>query len=95
MRYVTLSNGIEMPILGLGVYQVSDLDECERIVNDALKIGYRSIDTASAYFNEEAVGRAIKNSGIPRKDIFVTTKIWISDAGEESALKAFDVRNCF
>lgn len=91
MRYVTLSNGVEMPILGLGVYQVSDLDECERIVNDALKIGYRSIDTASAYFNEEAVGRAIKNSGIPRKDIFVTTKIWISDAGEESALKAFDV----
>ena len=91
MRYVTLSNGVEMPILGLGVYQVSDLDECERIVNDALKIGYRSIDTASAYFNEEAVGRAIKNSGIPRKDIFVTTTIWISDAGEESALKAFDV----
>lgn len=91
MRYVTLSNGVEMPILGLGVYQVSDLDECERIVNDALKIGYRSIDTASAYFNEEAVGRAIKNSGIPRKDIFVTTKIWISDAGEESARKAFDV----
>ena len=91
MRYVTLSNGVEMPILGLGVYQVSDLNECERIVNDALKIGYRSIDTASAYFNEEAVGRAIKNSGIPRKDIFVTTKIWISDAGEESARKAFDV----
>lgn len=91
MRYVTLSNGVEMPILGLGVYQVSDLDECERIVNDALKIGYRSIDTASAYFNEEAVGRAIKNSGIPRKDIFVTTKIWISDAGEESARKTFDV----
>ena len=91
MRYVTLSNGVEMPILGLGVYQVSDLDECERIVNDALKIGYRSIDTASAYFNEEAVGRAIKNIVIPRKDIFVTTKIWISDAGEESALKAFDV----
>ncbi len=91
MENVRLSNGVQMPILGFGVYQVPDHKECEKAVSEALEIGYRSIDTAAAYFNEEAVGKAIKSSGIPRKDIFVTTKLWITDAGEDKALKAFDV----
>ncbi|MBQ7674092.1 MAG: aldo/keto reductase [Alphaproteobacteria bacterium] len=91
MDYVKLSNSIEMPILGLGVYQINDLKECERVVFDALELGYRSIDTASAYCNETAVGRAIKNSGISHGDLFITTKIWIQDAGYETALNAFDI----
>lgn len=90
MEYVTLNNGVKMPILGFGVYQVSDLKECERVVGDALKTGYRLIDTAQAYFNEEAVGNAIKNSGIDRKDIFLVTKVWISNAGYEKAKKSID-----
>src|SRR3954471_8819136 len=89
MEKVILNNGIEMPILGFGVYQISDQDECERSVLDALEIGYRSIDTAAAYRNEEAVGRAIKRSGVPREEIFVTTKLWIQDAGYDSTKKAF------
>ena len=90
MRKVTLNNGVEMPILGYGVYQIRDLEECERCVLDALRIGYRLIDTAAAYGNEEAVGKAIKRSGVAREDIFVTTKLWIRDAGYEKAKRAFE-----
>ena len=79
-----------MPILGFGVYQITDQAECEQSVLDALEVGYRSIDTAAAYRNEEAVGQAIKRSGVSREEIFVTTKLWVSDAGFESAKKAFD-----
>lgn len=89
MEYVTLNNGVRTPILGFGVWQIPDADECEQAVYDATMAGYRLIDTAAAYVNEEAVGRAIKRSGVPREDIFVTTKIWVQDAGYESAKKAF------
>ncbi|WP_435132684.1 aldo/keto reductase [Formosa sp. A9] len=89
MTTVTLNNGIEMPILGYGVYQVNDYDECKQSVLTALKVGYRSIDTAQAYGNEKAVGDAIKESGIPREELFITTKLWISDYGYEAAKKAF------
>lgn len=87
MEYVTLSNGVEMPILGYGVYQVTK-DECERCVLDALQAGYRSIDTAQAYFNEEEVGSAIQKSGVPRTDIFLTSKVWIENYGYESCRKS-------
>ncbi|AIQ58664.1 aldo/keto reductase [Paenibacillus borealis] len=85
MEYVTLNNGVQMPILGYGVYQISDQAECEKCVLDAISVGYRSIDTAQAYRNEEAVGRAIKKSGVPREELFITTKVWISNAGYEQA----------
>lgn len=84
MEYVKLNNGIEMPILGYGVYQVTP-EECERCVSDAISVGYRLIDTAQAYGNEEGVGNAIRKSNIPRKDLFITTKVWISNAGYEKA----------
>ena len=90
MQKVTLNNGVEMPILGFGVYQVPDLDECERSVSQAIEAGYRLIDTAAIYMNEEAVGNAVKKSGVPREEIFVTTKLWISDAGYERTKKAFE-----
>ena len=90
MQTVKLNNGIDMPILGFGVYQVPDHNECERVVSEALDVGYRLIDTAQAYFNEEAVGSAIKKSGIDRNDIFLVTKIWVSNAGEEKAYKSID-----
>ena len=80
MKYVTLNNGVRMPMLGYGVYQVTK-DECERCVLDALKVGYRSIDTAQSYFNEEEVGNALIKSGIPREEIFLTTKVWIEHYG--------------
>lgn len=89
MEFVTLNNGIKMPMLGYGVYQVSN-DECERCVLDALSVGYRSIDTAQAYGNEEAVGKAIKNSGVKRDDIFLTTKVWVSNGGYENAKKSIE-----
>ncbi|MFD6876347.1 MULTISPECIES: aldo/keto reductase [unclassified Streptomyces] len=89
MQNVTLNNGVEMPVLGFGVYQIPP-EETERAVSDALAAGYRSLDTAAAYGNEEAVGRAIRSSGIPRQDLFVTTKLWVSDAGEDKAARAFD-----
>lgn len=89
MQNVKLANGIEMPIEGFGVFQVPDLSECEKAVSEALEVGYRLIDTAAAYFNEEAVGKAIKNSGIKREDLFITTKLWIQDAGYENAKRAF------
>ena len=90
MKYVKLNNGVEMPILGFGVYQIPDPEACEQAVYDALMAGYRSIDTAAAYENEEAVGRAIRRSGIPREELFITTKLWISDAGYGPAKKAFE-----
>lgn len=90
MDYKTLSNGVKMPILGFGVYQVPDLDECERVVSDAISIGYRSIDTAQAYMNEEAVGNAIRKSGNAREEFFTTTKIWISNYGYEKAKASLD-----
>ena len=89
MEYVTLTGGVKMPKLGYGVYQVSP-DECERCVSDALAVGYRSVDTAQAYFNEEGVGRALKKSGIPRSELFLTTKVWISNAGEKKAAASID-----
>ena len=89
MQYVKLNNGVEMPILGYGVYQVSP-NECERCVSDAIGVGYRSIDTAQAYGNEAEVGRAIRKSGVPRNEMFVTTKIWISNAGETKAAASID-----
>ena len=90
MRNVTLNNGLEMPILGFGVFQIADPAECERAVSDALATGYRLIDTAASYQNEAAVGRAIAASGIPRDELFVTTKLWIQDAGEVKARAAFE-----
>ena len=87
MEYVTLNNGVKMPILGYGVYQVTQ-DECERCVLDALKVGYRSIDTAQSYFNEEQVGSAIRKSGVPREDIFLTTKVWVEHYGYENTKKS-------
>jgi len=90
METVTLSNGIKMPILGFGVYQINDLEECERVVGEAIKVGYRSIDTAQAYGNEEAVGNAVRKSGVPREEFFITTKVWISNAGYEKAKASID-----
>ncbi len=89
MQNVTLNNGVEMPILGFGVYQVPP-EDTQRVVEDALEVGYRSLDTAAAYFNEDAVGRAIKASGLPRDELFITTKLWISDAGDEGARVGFE-----
>lgn len=90
MKTVTLNNGVEMPILGFGVFQVPDLAECERSVLDAIDVGYRLIDTAASYGNEEAVGNAIRRSGVPRDELFVTTKLWVTDAGYERTKKAFE-----
>ena len=90
MEYVTLSNGVKMPLEGFGVFQVPEAAVCEQAVRDALSVGYRLIDTATAYFNEEAVGVAVAKSGIPREELFITTKLWIQDAGYESAKKAFE-----
>ncbi|MCM3203439.1 aldo/keto reductase [Paenibacillus illinoisensis] len=90
MQTVTLNNGVKMPIIGFGVYQVPDAEECENAVYEALMAGYRLIDTASGYLNEEAVGRAIKRSGIPREELFITTKLWVQDASYESAKLAFN-----
>lgn len=89
MKRLALSNGIEMPVLGFGVFQMRDLEECERAVRDAIEVGYRLIDTAASYLNEEAVGRGIKASGVPRGELFVTTKLWVQDASYEGARRAF------
>lgn len=91
MKYITLNNGVKIPMEGFGVFQVEEDELCEQAVSDALIAGYRLIDTAAAYFNEEAVGRAIKKSGIPREELFITTKLWIQDAGYENAKKAFQI----
>lgn len=89
MKNVTLNNGVEMPILGFGVYQIESA-QCEQTVCDAIETGYRLIDTASAYMNEEAVGRAIRRCGVPREELFITTKLWIQDQGHETAKVAFE-----
>jgi 2,5-diketo-D-gluconate reductase A len=88
MNYVTLNNGLKMPILGFGVYQMRDLAECEQSVYDAIKAGYRLIDTAAVYMNEEAVGRAIKRSGVSREELFITTKLWVQDMSYKAARPA-------
>lgn len=90
MQFVKLNNGVEMPILGFGVFQVTDLAVCEKSVVDAIETGYRLIDTAQSYMNEEAVGKAIKRSGIDRKELFITTKLWIQSDGYEGTKRAFD-----
>lgn len=89
MQKIKLNNGVEMPILGFGVFQVPDLAECEKCVLDAISVGYRLIDTAASYGNEAAVGKAIKNCGVPREDLFITTKLWIQSNGYEGTKKAF------
>ncbi|UOE48586.1 aldo/keto reductase [Mucilaginibacter sp. SMC90] len=90
MQKVKLNNGVEMPILGFGVFQVTDLAECERSVRDAIETGYRLIDTAESYMNEETVGKAIKTSGVAREELFITTKLWIQRDGYAGAKKAFE-----
>ena len=89
MQYATLNNGIKMPLLGFGVFQVPDAAECERSVLEAISAGYRLIDTAASYGTEEPVGTAIRKSGVPRAELFITTKLWIQDAGYEKAKQAF------
>ncbi|MBB6369678.1 aldo/keto reductase [Chryseobacterium shigense] len=89
MQTVTLNNGIKMPILGFGVFQIHDPAECEKAVIDAIETGYRLIDTAASYLNETAVGNGIKNSGIARDDLFITTKLWVQDTGYEKTKAAF------
>lgn len=90
MKTIELNNGVEMPLLGFGTYQIDDLDVCEQSVSNALDTGYRLIDTAAAYENEQAVGDAIEKSDVPREEVFVTTKLWIQDAGYESTMNAFE-----
>ncbi|QEE51002.1 aldo/keto reductase [Flavobacterium alkalisoli] len=90
MQKIKLNNGVEMPLLGLGVFQIPDTEECEKTVLTAIKAGYRLIDTASLYLNEAAVGNAIKKSGVPREELFITTKLWIQDAGYDKTKKAFE-----
>ena len=94
MEKVVLNNGVEMPVLGFGVYRITDLKQCEQCVYDAIMVGYRLIDTAAAYMNEEAVGKAIKRAieegMVKREELFITTKLWIQDAGYESTKKAFE-----
>jgi len=88
MEYVTLNNGLKMPMEGFGVFQVPDPAQCEQAVLDAIASGYRLIDTAAAYMNEKSVGEAVKKCGVPRGELFITTKLWIQDAGYEEARKA-------
>ena len=90
MQTLKLNNGVEIPILGFGVFQITDPDECEQVVVDAIQTGYTHIDTAQSYMNEEAVGRGIKRSGVARDKLFITTKLWIQRHGYEGTLKAFE-----
>lgn len=90
MEYITLNNGVKMPMLGFGVFQIPDHKEAVQAVNNALETGYRLIDTAAAYFNEEAVGEAISQSDIKRSELFITTKLWVQDHGYDNTLRAFD-----
>ena len=90
MQRIKLNNNLEIPILGFGVFQIADPVECERSVVDAIEVGYRHIDTAASYMNEEAVGRGIQKSGVAREELFITTKLWIQSNGYENTLKAFD-----
>ena len=91
MEYVTLNNGVKMPKIGFGVFQMTNLGEATEVIKNAISVGYRSLDTASIYGNEEAVGRAVKESGIPRDDFFITTKLWYKDAGYEKTKVAFQL----
>lgn len=90
MQKVILNNDVEMPLLGFGVFQVTDPEECERGVYEAIRAGYRLIDTAASYLNEEAVGKAIKQSGVPREELFITTKLWVQDTGYEKTMSAVE-----
>ncbi len=90
MQTIKLNNGVEIPILGFGVFQIADPAECERSVVDAIEVGYTHIDTAASYMNEEAVGKGIKQSGVAREKLFITTKLWIQSNGYENTLKAFE-----
>ena len=90
MLQVTLNNGVEMPMLGYGVFQIADARECERCVVDAIQAGYRLIDTAASYLNEAAVGKGIRGAGVPRAELFVTTKLWVQDTGYERTRQALD-----
>lgn len=90
MEYATLNNGVKMPMIGYGVFQIDDPAVCRQAVSDALEVGYRHIDTAAAYMNEEAVGAAVRESGIKREELFITTKLWVQDHGDEATLRAFD-----
>lgn len=90
MKNVILNNGVEMPILGFGVFQIQEGQDCEEAVYEAIMSGYRLIDTAASYMNERAVGRAIKRSGVPREELFITTKLWVQDTGYEKTKKAFE-----
>ena len=90
MEQVLLNNGVKMPVEGFGVFQISDEAQCWQCVLDALETGYRLFDTAAAYHNEQAVGRAVRGSGIPRDEIFITTKLWVQDAGYDQTLAAFE-----
>ena len=90
MKHVILNNGVKMPMLGFGVFQIPDPIECERTVMDAIEVGYRLIDTAASYMNELAVGSAIKKSGIDRKELFITTKLWVQDHGYENTIASFE-----
>jgi 2,5-diketo-D-gluconate reductase A len=90
MQTVTLNNGLQMPLAGYGVFQIPDPQECERCVADAIRVGYRLIDTAASYLNEEAVGRGIRSAGVPRNQLFVTTKLWVQDTGFERTRQALD-----
>jgi len=89
MKNIVLNNGVEMPILGFGVFQITNPEECEKSVIDAINVGYRSLDTAASYMNEVYVGNAVKKSGVSREELFITTKLWVQDAGYESTKKAF------
>ena len=87
MNYTTLNNGVQMPMVGFGVFQIRDEETTQKVVEEAIEVGYRLIDTAQSYGNEEAVGKAIKSSGVPREDLFITSKLWISDMSYEGAKK--------
>ena len=90
MQHRTLSNGVELPMTGYGTFQIKDAAQCERCVSQALEAGYRLFDTAASYENEAAIGRALRSSGVPREELFITTKLWVQDAGYDRALKALD-----
>jgi 2,5-diketo-D-gluconate reductase A len=90
MNLVNLNNGVQMPLVGFGVFQITDAKECERSVVDAIEVGYRLIDTAASYMNEQAVGKALRSSGVPREDLFVTTKLWVQDTGFDRTQLAID-----
>jgi len=90
MNYVKLNNNVEMPVLGFGVFQITDPQQCEQAVTDAIEAGYRLLDTAASYQNEVAVGNAIKRSGVKREELFITTKLWVQDTGYEKTITAFE-----